>query len=967
MTHPVTDRPAYLDPELPPERRADDLLARLTRDERLAMLHQYAPAVPRLGIAAFRTGTEALHGVGWLGPATVFPQAVGLGATWDPELLREVAAATGTELRAFHHRSPQVSLNAWAPVVNLLRDPRWGRNEEGYSEDPLHTARLAEAYCRGLAGDHPRFLRAAAVLKHFLAYNNEDGRCETSSSVRPRVLHEYDLAAFREPVAGGAAHGVMPAYNLVNGRPAHVHPLLATELRRWAEPTGHELVVCSDAGAPSNLVDTQHYFDDHAASHAAALRAGVDSFTDHGDDFKTTVARLTEALERGLITVDDVDRAVRRQLALRFRLGEFDPQLDPYAATGWDVVDCAAHRALALRAAVAQIVLLRNEGGLLPLAPAGRRVAVVGPLARTLFEDWYSGTMPYRITVADGLRDAVEAAGGTVVIAEGVDRIALRSASTGRFLALPGGGDGTEPLAAVGAGADRPEAGFDVFDWGGEVLTLRNAGTGRYLHLRDADAALTADQPQPDGWDVHETFRLEPAGEDTVLLRNVLNGRYATVDPDSGAVRCDAAAPGGAEPFARVLVRDGAARAQDAVRGADTAVVVLGNDPHINGRETQDRAGLALPPAQEALLRTVAERCERTVLTVMSGYPYALDEAAERLPAVVWTSHAGQETGRALARVLLGEDEPGGRLPQTWYRADDELPDPLDYDIITAGWTYQYHEREPLFPFGHGLTYTGYAYGTPVLSAARMAPDGAVAVRVDVANTGTRAGTETVQLYARALDARYAAPRLRLLDFRRVALAAGERRAVTFTLPGRALAHWDVVGHAFTTDPGGYEVLAGRSSGAAALTAPARLTVTGPAPGPRPCAGRMLAAADFDGQHGTVLVDRTRQEGDAVTPAEPAAPGWLLFGGADLGAGPGTVSAQIARGGPGEARLELRADDPHRGPLLAVLPAPAAEDRYAWTDAVAPLDPAVGGLRDLYAVLHGPLRLAAFTVRRDRA
>ncbi|MEW1842795.1 glycoside hydrolase family 3 N-terminal domain-containing protein, partial [Nonomuraea angiospora] len=425
---------------------------------------------------------------------------MGLGATWDEELVRLVAEAVSVELRAFHrHRPPAIgsganSLQAWAPVLNPLRDPRWGRNEEGYSEDPLHTARLGAAYCQGLAGDHPAFLRAAPVLKHFLAYNNEDDRCVTSSGVRPRVLHEYDLAAFRPVVASGLATGAMAAYNLVNGRPCHVSPLIETELRRWAEPTGHELFVVSDAEAPSNLVDLEHYFDDHAESHAAALKAGIDSFTDHGEDSGTPVGRLREALDRGLIDEDDIDRAVRRQLSLRFRLGEFDP----YAAIGPEVIDCAEHRALALRAATESVVLLKNDG----LLPLGRnpRVAVIGPLADTLFEDWYSGTMPYQISVAAGL----EAALGEVVRVEGADRIALRSRSTGELLG---------------------KSSFDVVDWGGGAFTLRDAANGRYLSLQ-ADGSLAADREVLKTWDINETFSLEPVA-DGVVLRNVRTGRLA--------------------------------------------------------------------------------------------------------------------------------------------------------------------------------------------------------------------------------------------------------------------------------------------------------------------------------------------------------------------------------------------------------------------------------------------------------
>ncbi|MDX3661536.1 glycoside hydrolase family 3 C-terminal domain-containing protein [Streptomyces sp. ID05-26A] len=911
---PVADRPLFLDPAQPTRKRIDDLLGRLTLDERIAMLHQYSPAVERLGLGAFRTGTEALHGVAWLGTATVFPQAVGLGATWDEELVHAVAEATSIELRAMRHRSPDMSLQAWAPVLNLLRDPRWGRNEEGYSEDPVHTARLGTAFCRGLAGDHPRFLRAAPVLKHFLAYNNENDRCVTSSSVRPRVLHEYDLAAFRPVVTSGAATGAMAAYNLVNGRPCHVTPLIATELRRWAEATGRELFVVSDAEAPSNLVDPEHYFDDHAESHAAALKAGIDSFTDHGVDSATPVGRLREAFDRGLIDESDVDRAVRRQLSIRFRLGEFDPELDPYAGIGQDALDCQEHRALALKAATESVVLLRNNG-LLPLRTP--KIAVIGPLADAVLEDWYSGTLPYAVTVANGL-DAV--LGEDVTVADGADRVALRSRTSGELLG------GTA---------------FDVTDWGDGVLTLRSAETGRYLRLDGT--SLVADQEVIKSWEVRETFRLLPV-EDSFVLRNVLTGRYAVAGP--GGVRVTAESLDAAERWDREVLRDGTADALAAALAADVAVVVLGNHPLIHGRETEDRAGLALPGSQDALLRAVADVRKDTVLVVMSSYPYALDWADEHLPAVVWTSHGGQETGRALAAVLLGEAEPAGRLPQTWYRGDDELPDPLDYDVIKAGWTYQYHRAEPLYPFGHGLSYTGFAYRDLFLSAGTITANSAVDLSVTLTNTGTRTGSEVVQLYVRAMDARYEAARIRLADFRKVSLAPGEIRVLTFRLAGDRLAHWDVGTGAFAVDPGGYEVLVARSARDVVLTAP--ITVAGPVPEPR--AGR-LRAADFDDHDGATLVDATRAAGDAVTAADPAVPATLWFRSVDL-TGAVRVEADVA--GPG-GRVEFRC-----GELQVEIPVPANEDPYVWTTGRTALTAPLDGVHDLEVTLHGGVRLAAF-------
>ncbi|MDQ1022259.1 glycoside hydrolase family 3 C-terminal domain-containing protein [Streptomyces afghaniensis] len=423
------------------------------------------------------------------------------------------------------------------------------------------------------------------MLKHFLAYNSEDDRCVTSSGVRPRVLREYDLAAFRPAVADGAATGAMAAYNLVNGRPCHVSPLIETELRRWAEPTGHELFVVSDEEAPSNLVDLEHYFDDHAAGYAAALKAGIDSFTDQKQDSTTVISRLREALDRGLIDESDIDRAARRHLSLRFRLGEFDPDLDPYASIGPEVIDSPEHRALALRAATESVVLLKNEG-LLPLSPRNApRVAVIGPLADTLCEDWYSGTLPYGVTVVAGLRAALAEHGGEVVCVEGADRIGLRSRTNGRLLC---------------------GVSFDVAYWGGDALTLRDADTGRYLSLKD-DGSLAADQEQIKSWFVHETFFLEPVpgdDPDTVLLRSRLTGRYAAIDPADGRVTVTAESPETAEHWRRELVRDGLAGARAAAEQADIAVVVLGNHPLINGRETEDRADTALPTTQKELLRT---------------------------------------------------------------------------------------------------------------------------------------------------------------------------------------------------------------------------------------------------------------------------------------------------------------------------------------------------------------------------
>ncbi|MBS2965103.1 glycoside hydrolase family 3 C-terminal domain-containing protein [Actinocrinis puniceicyclus] len=821
------------------------LLARLTTAEKIAFLHQHQPAVERLGLAAFHTGCEVLHGVAWIGRATVFPQAVGLGATWDRALLRRIGQAVSTEVRAFrqdpravkgsdvYEKHTMVSLNVWAPVVNLLRDPRWGRNEEGYSEDPYATAQLATAYCRGLRGDHPAIWRTAPVLKHFLAYNVETDRAAIDVKVPARVLHEYELPAFRGPVEAGVVAGVMPGYNLTNGIPNHVHPLINDVLRAW----NPRLVVCSDAQAPSNLVEIEKYFPSHVESHAAALKAGLDSYTDNDADSLPTIERFTAALERGLITQADIDAAVGRVLAMRARTGEFDPGNDPYAGIGADVVACEAHAALALEAAKSSIVLLKNAGRALPLAPSTGSVAVIGHLGTRVMTDWYSGTLPYAVSIADGLRTRCGAEAVTAV--DGADVVRLRCGS-------------------------REFGRFRHHDWGTSVQcpvpvhTFQSVENGRYLTLTgEGDRAVTAAAATPDGWFVKELWELHPAGEaadDRVLLRsNAEHSRKFVRVDENGDLVADAESAAQAARFSLDPLASGVHEAVAAAGAARRAIVVVGNDPHINGRETIDRDGLSLPRQQETLLRAVCEANPDTVVVVVSSYPYAMDWAAEHVPAILWTSHGGQELGNAVAEVLVGEHNPAGRLPQTWYAADAVLPDPGDYDVIGSQWTYQYSQRPQLFAFGHGLSYTSFAYSNLVATVAHVAHDAhdahdgstaepgigaapesnpvddsdgpcesyTVTVEVTVTNTGALAGEEVAQLYSRALDAEMPTPLRKLQGFERIRLEPGESRTVRFEVPGIRLAHWCEREGCFVGEPGDHEFAAGGSSASLA----ARVTV----------------------------------------------------------------------------------------------------------------------------------------------
>ncbi|MDT0609557.1 glycoside hydrolase family 3 C-terminal domain-containing protein [Streptomyces lancefieldiae] len=943
MTAPTPPTPPFRDPHLPFAKRVDDLMSRLTLDEKTAFLHQFAPAVERLGIAAFRTGQEALHGVAWMGPATVFPQAVGIGATWNEDLVRRIGEAVSREARAMRDRDDRVGLNVWSPTVNLLRHPLWGRNEEGYSEDPKLTSAIATAYTRGLRGDHPTYWRTAPVLKHWLAHNNETDRDTSSSSVRPRVLNEYDLRAFRETVEAGAVAGVMPAYNLVNGRPNHVSPYLGRHLRAWSDD---DLLVCSDAGAPSNLVDSEHYFDTHEEATAAALRAGVDSFTDHGTDSSKIVARVRGALEQGLLTEADIDAAVRRQLSVRFRLGEFDPEQDPYAAT--TDFDTPEHRALALEAAEQAVVLLKNDG-VLPLAP-GSRVAVVGLLADECKLDWYSGTLIHRSTPLEGLYERFGAE--RVSFAEGVDRIRLRTAA-GAFLHVPPaedspdaarGAEGALDPALLAGRTDLPPLTTDatgtelaLVDWGEGVLTLR-APDGRYLSVAE-DGFVRASADQPGGWVVQETFRLEPHGNGH-LLRHTGTDRHVCVGAEG--VKVAASDDDAPEVFELVVTE----RGEDAVRRvaaeADVVVVVAGNDPHINGRETEDRTTLRLPAHQERLLRAARAANPRTVLTLVSAYPYAVD--AQPLPAVLWTAHGGQAAGTALARVLAGDVSPAGRLPQTWYADDADLPDLLDYDVIGGRQTYLYFEGTPLFPFGHGLSYASFGYAD---LEARV-EGGAVSVSFTVTNTGQVTADEVAQLYVRAEDPSVPRPRRELLAHRRLTLDPGATARVSFELPLSAFAFWDVAHDRWRLEPGPYALLVGASSEDVRLSA--TVTVDGEPAAPRPVRERGLEAADFDEQSGTEIVDRTKVAGDAVTPVA-ARTGELLYRDCDFGAGVTGVTVTVAGG---EGAVEIALDG---SPALAVLsPDAPTPGPYDYVELGAAL--AAEGVHDLRIRLRGSLRLA---------
>ena len=816
----------FQDPNLPLDTRVNDLISRLALEEKVAFLHQRQPAIARLGIPEFRTGGEALHGVAWLGTATVFPQAIGLASTWNIELVKRVGSVAGDEVRGYYYRNRAMCGNVWSPVVDLLRDPRAGRNEEGYSEDPFLTGQMSIAYAGGLRGDDPFYLKTAPTLKHFFAYNNEDNRDTTSSNVDPRNLREYYLKAFQAAMAAGAATCIMTSYNLVNGRPNTVSLYLNSIVRQW---TAQALMIVSDAYAPSNIAGSQHYYATPAEGHAAALKAGLDSFTDQDADPPPAVNAINEALSRGLLAPDDIDNALRHIFSIRFRLGEFDPpELNPYSGITDAVIDKPEHRVLAREAACQSIVLLKNDAGMLPFDKHSlTRIAVIGPRADEVLLDWYSGTPPYAVTPLAGIQNK------------------------------------------VGAGV-----------------------------------------------------RVDYAADDT-----------------NGA-------------------------AVDLARSADVAIVFVGNRPQCEGgwaghcpedegKESIDRTSINLNPSQEKLIQEVYRANPRTVVVLISSFPYAINWADRHVPAIVWSSHGGQELGTAVADVLFGDYAPAGRLTQTWYSTLDNLPGILEYDIIKANRTYWYFDGAPLYPFGHGLTYTTFDYRNLRLSAETIDANGQVTVSVEITNTGSRASDEVVQLYVHAWQSRVKRPIKQLKGFSRLTFQPGETKTVRFTLPASELAFWDVTRDQFVVESGRYDIMLGRSSANIQLTA--ALTVNGETI-PRRQLTASTRAENYDDYHGIRLVDETKVSGTAVGSLEPG--GWIAFQDVDFGSGLDRFVANVSKGDAGSAHIEIRLDSPS-GTLIGAGEVPGTGDWYNWIATTTAVNGATG-VHAVYLVLKGSLRIRSF-------
>jgi len=794
------------------EARARALVARMSMDEKIGQLLNVAPALPRLGIPAYNWWTESLHGAIGPVPTTNFPEPIGLAASFDAPLVHQVAAAISVEVRALHtlgRRTGRLGrigtgLNTWSPNINIFRDPRWGRGQETYGEDPHLTAALGVAYIQGMQGPDPDLPHVVATPKHFAVHSGpESTRHAANVVVSRRDLEDTYLPAFRAAIVDGGAGSVMCAYNRVNGQPACGSELLMQDTLRGA--WGFKGYVVSDCDAVTDISEHHKYAPDPAAAVAVALKAGTDNecSTRTLGEPQDLGARYREALQRGLIGVDDIDRALVRLFSARYRNGDLAGLARPGGkAVPVEAIGTAAHQALALQAATKSLVLLKNDG-VLPLKP-GLRLAVVGPLAdatRVLRGNYSSTISAPPVSVVEGLRRVLPRAqvrlvhgGASITDGDPVPAAALRtpdgkpglraeyfSSTDGKF---HGGPAVTRIEPGLESHALELEAVTDHSKvvWSGYLLAPES-GTYR-LGVTGVKGELTVA-----GKPAVQASAYSQWGEPLKLgkVRLEKGQRYPLrFQTETGAT----GVPG---LFWKRISDDAEAEFRAGTADADVIVAVVGLTSDLEGEEMAvkvegfsggDKTSLDLSADQRRLLERAEALGKPLVVVLMNGSAIDLSWAKDKAAAILEAWYPGQSGGLAVANVLTGKSDPGGRLPLTFYRGLADLPPFEDYAM--EGRTYRYYAGTPVYPFGAGLSYTRFSYAPLRIEPVDGAPENGVLVTTEIANTGGRDGDEIVQLYLTP-PAFEGAPRLALRGFRRVSLKTGERRPIGFRLSPRDL------------------------------------------------------------------------------------------------------------------------------------------------------------------------------------
>lgn len=806
------------------DERVKDLLSRLTIKEKAGLMSNHMAAVPRLDIGEWYVGAEVARGYVSRNPeepTTVFPQPIGLSGTFDTELMEKAGLAAGKEARVLNKRHPSGHLMLWGPTVDLCRNPLWGRNEEGYGEDPFLTGEMSAAYTKGLADRQGEYMQSIPTLKHFCANNTENARGTASSDIEPRTLNEYYYAAFERPITCGGAYSVMAAYNELSGVPAVINPDIQKVLKdKW----GLGFVV-TDGGDFSQNVTFHGYSTSHAETIALAIKNGTDVMTDCED---VVQAAVLEAAKSGLVSEKDIDKALYNTMLARFRLGEFDEK-HPFSDIDESVLDCDEHKKLNHRAALEQAVLLKNNG-ILPL-DTNKSVAVIGLNGNCNLMDWYTGYSSYNTTILDGISGKFAGA----MYDNGCDRVVIKSELTGKYLGV----SDDDTVSAIYE-KDDPRALFEKAEYGHDETTYRSLYNNRYI----TENTCKCDSESTYRWYSQEIMKPQKHG-DKVLYRTYF-GKALGVDEKGKLTLVKQFGLSDDKMFSEEIVSDGIRRAAELAEKADYAIVCTGNDPMIVAREMYDRKTLSLPAHDSALAKAVYSTNNKCVMAVVSSYPFSICEEQEYMPAIIYTTHAGPELGNAFAKVISGEYSPAGRLAQTWYRSEYELAPIESYDIIENDMTYLYYKGKPLYPFGYGLSYARFEYSDLEVTGY----DDSINISFDVRNVSDIDGDEVVQVYFRAEDPSVKRPLKQLTAFARVHIGCGQTQHIEFDISKSELRFYDVSRERFTIEQGRYTFMAGASSDDIRLTK--TIEVSGEKIPPRElCKG--ILAKNYDGKYNTKM------------------------------------------------------------------------------------------------------------------
>jgi beta-glucosidase len=805
--------PLYLDPSQPVEARVNDLVSRMTLEEKASQLVNQARAIPRLQVPAYDWWNEALHGVARAGIATVFPEPIGLAATFDAPLIHQMATAIGQEARAKHNQAVRAGrrdiyegLDFWSPNINIFRDPRWGRGQETYGEDPFLTARMGVAFVTGLQGDDPKYFQVIATPKHYAVHSGpETTRHSVNVDATKHDMEDTYLPAFRATVTEGKAGSVMCAYNRVNGEPACANAfLLEDKLRGAWKFNGY---VVSDCDAVTDIQRGHQFTETMPEAAAVSIKRGMDNeCADFGQKAldNSDYVKYVDAVKQGFLSEKEIDVTLKRLFTARFRLGMFDPpEMVKYAQTPDSVIDSDAHRQLALKTARESMVLLKNDG-VLPLNAKtnaqGKKIAVVGPLADAVhvLAGNYSGTPSRSTTALEGIRKQFSTS--QVSFAPGTSFLVEYAPVPASALSTPDGKAGLK-------GEYFSDPAFN-----GTPLQVQVDKDVNFKFAPGTSSTTAIPAVRWTGFITPSESGSYRLGLDGCLNRLWFDGKMIVDDRKSHDPRAKVAEVAlekgrrypikieyfqgrsrGVKLVWRQLSADPVAEAVANAKQADVVIAVVGITSDLEGEEMEvavpgfaggDRTSLDLPKEEEDLLKAVKATGKPLVVVLMNGSALSINWASENANAILDAWYSGEEGGTAIAESLAGVNNPAGRLPVTFYKGVDQLPPFEEYSMKNR--TYRYFDGQPLFPFGYGLSYSKFSYANVKLSATSLNAGESLTVDADVKNTSDREGDEVVQLYL-SLPKTPGAPIHALRGMARVNIGAGETKQVHFTLDARDL------------------------------------------------------------------------------------------------------------------------------------------------------------------------------------